>query len=409
MILRILFLLLISFSVEAADKYIDTSCTFNGDGTAAACAASGGAAGAYNTGASWTNGAGNNTYFKRGTTVSNLATIISSANQTFDDYGTADACPIITNSGTFVLSVSANDVTFNDICVTGAASSALISTAAARTILNRVKVYSNSISNGIGVRFNNSSSDGQLNDVVVTDMTDDGIGISASATGLFTITNLNCSRIDTANSSGDCIQAYDGTPASLTVSGGTFIRETGTKQAIRYSGSGSLIIKNRPKIYLLAAGAQAVSMDGTGSLIISSIQAEGTSGAPLLYIHNTGQSYVYDCELKGNDYGIWSSRPSGNLTIRGCNIYNSAIAGVYNTIDVTGGTTEVYSSFIRAPKSLNNANTGAILKADYNTFAIPVFAWNGATINTLATWRSTSSQDTNSQSKSGPEIIRTAR
>lgn len=416
---KILFLLyLLSFQTLGATTYLNTACTFNGTGASGACAASDGTAGAYNTGASifWsTIGAGNTLFIARGTTTSNWAGIIVDTAVTIDDYtgnapSTADTCPIWTRSGsqTFMMSITANDVTVNDICVTGEATSALISTTGARTAINRVNLNTNTGA-GVGMRFNNGSSNGSMTDSRVSSIYDDGVGIGSSATGLFTITNLTCSLVDLSLGTGDCIQVYDNAVASLTVSGGSYTKETGFKQAIRFYSNGTLIIKNRPVIRLLAANAQAVSVTGTGNLIIDSLTASGVGGAPLLFINNSGTTRVSNCELTGNDYGIWSSIPAGSLRIQSCNIYNSAIAGIYNTIDTTGGTTEVYNTFIRAPVSLYNANTSAVLKADYNTYAIPVFRWNGAVVSTLATWRSTSSQDTNSQSKSGPETIRNTR
>lgn len=411
----LLILLFISTQSFAADKYIDTSCSLNGEGTAAACAASGGGVGAWNTGASWSNGAGNTTYIKRGTTVTNLATSISSANQTFDDYGTStDPCPIISKSGTtFTFSVSADNVTFNDLCITGSQSSAVVSTSNANTSFNRVKVYGNN-GGGVGIRFNNSSSNGSVTDSEVYNIDDDGIGVSATATGTFTITNLNCHDVDKTGGTGDCIQAYDGAVASLIISGGTWRKETAFKQAIRYSGTGSVIIKDRPKIYLVPTGTtagQAVSIQGAANVNIGSIyvDARGKTWAPIIFLNMTGNGQVSNCELLGGDYGIWSSIPSGNLKISNCNIRGSALAGVYNTIDVTGGTTEVQGTFIQSPTSFYNANTSAILKSDYNTFAIPSFRWNGATVTGISSWQSTSSQDSHSQVKSGPEIIRTTR
>lgn len=416
--LLLLGLLLTSQQSFAATTYLNTACTFNGTGASGTCAASGGANGAYNTGASifWsTIGAGNTLFIARGTTTSNWAGIIVDTGVTIDDYtgnapGTTDTCPIWTRSGsqTFMMSITADNVTVNDICVTGTATSALISSTAANTSINRVNLTTN-LGTGVGMRFNNGASNGSMTDSRVNYIYDDGVGISSSATGLFTITNLTCDHVDLALGTGDCIQVYDSASASLTVSGGTYTKETGFKQAIRFYSTGTLTIKNRPVIRLLAANAQGVSVTGAGNLIIESLTASGVGGAPLLFINNSGTSRVNNCELTGSDYGIWSSIPGGSLRIQNCNIYNSTTAGIYNTIDTTGGTTEVYNTFIRAPISLYNANTSAVLKADYNTYAIPLFRWNGATVSTLATWRSTSSQDTNSQSKSGPETIRTIR
>jgi hypothetical protein len=394
----------------AATYYIDTSCEFNGNGTggSGACAASGGAAGAYNTGASWVNGVGNTTYFKRGTTVSNLATIISSASQTFDDYGDASApCPLIAKSGTtFTLSISAADVTINDLCISGSQSSALLNTSAARSIFNRLTVYSNGTLNGIGVRFNTGSSDGQLNDSLVYDMTDDGVGISNAATGTYTISNLTCHHIDTAASSGDCIQLYDSASASLVVTGGTYTRETGTKQAIRAWTSGSMTIRN-VNIEMQAAGAQGISIDGTGELTITGSYIKGVSGTPNIFTHTSGTTNISGNVLVGNDYGIWSSHATGTLNAFNNSIRGQAITGIYHTTDGAGGTLNAYNNYIDAPTNINDAHASATTVADFNAYGPSDgnFVDHLGTYTTIASWRTASSQDANSTEGVDPGFI----
>lgn len=89
-----LLFLLVPMWAWGANVYLDTSCAFNGTGAAEDCAISGGAAGAFNTGASITYGAGNVYYIKRGTTVTNWPSPASQT-VTIDDYGSAVACPTI--------------------------------------------------------------------------------------------------------------------------------------------------------------------------------------------------------------------------------------------------------------------------------------------------------------------------
>ena len=371
--MRALALLLCLLSAQAwgVTYYIDTSCALNGDGTGAsgACAASGGGAGAYNTGASWSNGAGNTTYIKRGTTVSNMATVISSATQTFDDYGDASAsCALVSKSGTtFTFSVTANDVTFNDLCIAGSQSSAVVSTIAARTIFNRVTVSDNR-GGGVGIRFNNASSDGAINDSTVYNIDDDGVGISTTATGTFTITNLTVYAIDLIGGTGDCIQLYDSASANLIVSGGSLTKETGNKQAIRAYTSGYVIIKNSVKITLLAAGAQGISMEGSGALSLISAYITGISGAPLVFAHTSGLTNISGNVLVGGDYGIWESHASGTATARNNTIKGQAIAGVYHTTDGAGGSFDLVNNYIDAPTNVYDAHASATTTANNNRY-----------------------------------------
>ncbi len=378
----------------AATTYLNTSCAKNGNGASGACAAIAGGAGAFNSGLSvfWsTIGAGNTLYIARGTTVSQWAGIIIDTAVTVDDYGTG-ACPVWTAPvGTYMISVSADNVTINDICVTGNASSALISTTKANTALNRITAYSNSGS-GIGIRFNNGSSNGSLTDSTVYDIYDDGVGIGATATGTFTITNLDCYRIDRANGTGDCIQAYVGTPANLTIVGGTYRKETPVKQAIIYDGSGAFTMRGLPKFYNKSGGPN-VAVWGTGTVDIDSMFCLATAGASCLFLNTTGTTDVRNLILIGADYGIWSSHASGTTTIRNATIIGSHIAAVYAT---TGGTLNIKDSYLDAPRTLWQATSAATVVADYNRYGRAVFGWNGAEITSFATWKSTSSQDTNS-------------
>lgn len=65
---------LCAFGAGAVTKYIDPDCTLNGDGTAQACAASGGGVGAYNTWASATTWTGNAQFYQKGGSTFSAAT-----------------------------------------------------------------------------------------------------------------------------------------------------------------------------------------------------------------------------------------------------------------------------------------------------------------------------------------------
>lgn len=375
--------------VMAATEYLNTSCANNGNGTAEGCAASVGAAGAWNTGASITYNAGDIINIARGTTVTNLPSPVS-AQVTIQAYGTG-ADPIISQNGTtFTLSISANDVTLNDLAIRGNQSSAVVSTVAARTIINRGSVYGNATTSGAGIRFNTGSSDGQLNGTTVYDIDDDGIGVSVSATGTFTLTDVTCYEIDQGNLGGDCIQAYDGTAANVTVDGGSFTKETGNKQAIRYSGTGTLRIIGNAAIDAQGLNSQGVSMGGAGALQIERAYIKGNDGAPAIFASNTGASYVRSSLIVGGEEGVWSSHASGTLEVSHNDIIGQALSGVYHT---TGGTLTAKNNFIDAPTNIYDASAGATTVADYNRYGSGVFRLDGTAYATLALWQTASSQD----------------
>ena len=123
-----------------------------------------------------------------------------------------------------MLSVAASDVTINDICLVGDATSAILNVVGARFRGNRISVSGNHAPNGIGVRFGAGSAGSVLSDSSVTDIANDGIGIGSSTTGSITLQNVDCHNVDTAFVSGDCVQAYDGTAADLTIDGGLLSR-----------------------------------------------------------------------------------------------------------------------------------------------------------------------------------------
>jgi len=406
-ILLIALFLLSGHSVFAADTYLDNRCTFNGNGTAGNCASSGGGAGAYNTGASifWSNiGANNTLYIARGTTVGNWAGIIIDRAVTIDDYGPlTDSCPVwtFTNATTFVMSINEGGVTVNDICVTGSSTSALIGTAKASTTLNRVTAYSNS-GTGIGVRFNTGSSDGSINDSTIYDIWDDGVGISNVAQGTFTVKNLTCYNVDRGIGIGDCIQAYDNSVSNLVVDGGWFRRETPYKQAIRYHGTGTVTIKNRPYIDVSAGydggalGAQGISMDGTSTLNISSVYIKGSQGAPAIFTHNNGTSTISGAILDGGEYGVWMSHPRGLYNIFNNTIVNQSIGGLYHTTDGSSGTAIIKNNYIDAPINISDVSSLVTTLSDYNAFGSGSYLDNGFTRADLATWQSATGQDGNS-------------
>jgi len=406
--MRILALLLVLISTPAwaATYFIDPTCEFNGNGTggAGACATSAGGAGAYNTGASWFNGVGNTTYLKRGTTITNLPTVISSATQTFAAYGNpALDCPILSKSNTtFTISISAADVTFEDICLTGNQSSAIISTAAARTTLRRIRAYGN-YGAGVGVRFNTGSSDGKLIDSEVSEITDDGVGISAAATGTFELTRVRCNRVDLAGGSGDCVQVYDGAVSNLIVSGGVYTKETDFKQAIRYSGSGFVLIKDRPEI-TVGGASQAISVDGSGPFTLTSVHARGKTGAPLIFTHTSGDTYISGALLEGGSYGVWESHATGVAFVSNSTIRGQDTAAVYHTTDGAGGTLTVQNTYMDAVENIYDAHASATTVANNNRYGprLGTFRLNGALQSTLAAWQAASSQDANSQTITDP-------
>lgn len=415
---RILLALLLAWSAHgwAANTYLNTSCAFNGVGATGPCAVSAGKAGAFNTGASifWsTIGAGNTLYIARGTTTSNWAGIIVDAGVIIDDYtgdapGTADTCPVWTRSGaqTFMMSITASTVTVNDLCVTGNASSALISTTGASTALNRVDA-SNNTGAGIGVRFNNGSSNGSITDSITSYIQDDGIGIGDTATGTFSVIRHRCHHVDLAGGQGDCIQVYDSASASLVVSGGWFTKETGFKQAIRSYSSGSLTIQDRPEITLTAAGAQGISAEGTGTFTVTSVYIKGTTGAPLIFAHTSGTTTISNCILDGGDYGLWSSHATGTATVSHCAIRGQAIAAAYHTTDGAGGTLTIRNSYLDAPVNIYDAHASATTVSDYNQFgpSLGTFRTNGVTNADLAAWVVASSQDTHSAAGITPGFL----
>ena len=405
--LLLIALFFISQQSFATTYYLDTSCTFNGDGTGASgtCAASGGAAGAYNTGASITFGAGDTIFIKRGTTVTNFPSPVSK-NITIDDYGSATACPVISKSSTFALSLSAANVTINDICLTGVNTSAVLNISAATASLNRIEVYGNTSAGAILVRFNTGSEGSSITDSYIHNSADDGIGVGSGVTGLITITNLRCSNVDTDNLTGDCIQAYTGTSATLVINGGKFYKETANKQALIYDGSGYLVVKGTPT-FDVRGGSQGIQTAGTGSAFIyGATIIGGSASAKLIQVTNTGTTYINNVTGTGGVYGIYVSHASGSAEVVNSTIRGQSNSAIYNT---TGGSLKVTQTHMGAPVSLYNASGSASLVSDYNTFAVPGFVWNGSVVNGLTTWQSTSSQDTNSIVAQSFVAKRTAR
>lgn len=377
-----------------ATYYLDTSCTFNGNGTGGggACAASGGAAGAYNTGASITFGAADTIYIKRGTTVTNFPSPVS-AQVTIDDYGSATACPVISKSATFALSLSAANTVINDICLTGVNTSAILNIAATGASLNRLEVYGNTSAGAILVRFNTGSGNSSLTDSYIHNSADDGIGIGSGVAGLITITNLRCSNVDTDNLTGDCIQAYTGTAATVVIDGGVFYKETTNKQAIIYDGSGGLIVKGTPTLDV-RGGSQGIQTAGTGSAFIYGTTIIGGVASPkLIQVTNTGPTLISNVTGTGGVDGVYVSHASGSAEIINSTFRGQSNSAIYNT---TGGSLKVTQSHMGAPVSLYDASGSSALVSEYNTFAVPGFVWNGTPLNGLSNWQSTTSQDSNS-------------
>ncbi len=391
-----LLLLLAWGQAEAATYYIDTSCEFNGNGTggSGACAASGGAAGAYNTGASIVFGAADTIYIKRGTTVTNFPSPVSQS-ETIDDYGDSTAtCPVISKSGgTHGLSVSAASVVINDICITGSNSSSVLNISAASASLNRIEVYGNTTAGAVGVRFNTGSGGSAITDSSVHDIADDGIGIGSGVTGTITITDQNCYLVDTDSSTGDCVQAYTGLAANVDIIGGTFLRETGTKQALIYDGSGTFRVIGAE--ITMTDAAQGIQVAGTGPFSIERTYIKGAASAPkLVQITSTGAGSITSLVASGGVAGVYVSHASGTV-----NVYNSTVSGqsgaaVYHT---TGGTLNIYNSYLDgATAALQDASGSATTVENYNRFGRALFYWDGNLITSLASWQSTSSQGANS-------------
>lgn len=405
--LFVLILLISSHTAFGANTYLDNRCFFNGNGTAGNCASSGGGAGAYNTGASifWaTIGSNNTLYIARGTTVGNWAGIIVDTAVTIDDYGDpALSCATWTypSATSFVMSINQGGVTVNDICVTGSSTSALISTVKASTTINRVTLYSNAGS-GVGMRFNTGSSDGSINDSTIYDIYDDGVGVSNLATGMFTVKNLTCYNVDRGLGIGDCIQVYDDAISNLTVDGGWFRRETPYKQAIRYHGTGTVTVKNRPYIDVSTGydggfnGAQGISMDGTSTLNISSIYIKGNDGAPAIFTHNNGTSTISGAILEGGEYGIWMSHPRGLYNIFNNTIVGQDLGGLYHTTDGSSGTAIIKNNYIDAPINISDVTPLVTTIANYNRYGSGTFLDDANTRATLALWQSNTGQDNNS-------------
>ncbi len=397
--MRALFLLLCLLSAQAwgATYYLDTSCSLNGNGTGAsgACAASGGGAGAYNTGASIVFGAGDTIYIKRGTTVTNFPSPVSQS-VTLDDYGVGDACPTISKSGvTHGLSISAANVTINDLCITGSNSSSVLNIAASGFAGNRIEVYGNSTANAIGLRFNTGSGDSSCTDCIVHDISDDGVGIGSSiVSGTITLIRLTCYLVDTGNSTGDCLQAYTGTAANLAIVGGTWTRETSNKQAIIYDGSGTFSVAGSPQIDV-SAGAQGVQVAGSGTFTMTSVDIKGgASTAKLLQITSTGNGSLSGIILSGGIDGLYVSHASGAVTANNLTISGQSGAAVYHT---TGGTLSISNSYMDgATAALQDASGSATTTSNYNRFGRALWYWDGVSKSSLSAWQSASSQDANS-------------
>ena len=293
-------------------------------------------------------GSGNTFLVKSGTTLTDLPTILRGAGTVISTYG-GTVCPTVSRaSGVFVLSIAADDVTIDGLCMTGNVASAIVNTTGARTQILRSKIFGNR-GGGVGIRFNNGSSDGVVSDSATYDIDDDGIGIGALALGTFTITRHDCHDVDKKTGIGDCIQAYDGTSASLTVHGGVLRKETAFKSAIRYSGSGVLVLDQGLKIDLKTPGSIGVSIDGTGVLDMKSTYIKALPGSWGIAAHNTGASFISHVFIDGGHYGVWSSHPFGSLTVSYGAIVNQTKASIYHTSDGVGGALSVSNSILQAP------------------------------------------------------------
>ncbi|MEQ1771210.1 MAG: right-handed parallel beta-helix repeat-containing protein [Devosia sp.] len=365
--------------------------------------------GAYNSGDSViyaTVGAGNTIYIKRGTTVSDWAGINVNTAVNIDDYGTAERCATWSRTGgTTAIQLSSNGSIVRDICVTGDGSSNLVNITATGVTLSGVEVHNNAGA-GAGISFTATSVGGTLTDVTVHDIADDGVNIAAAASGTFAITNLDCYMIDTANSLGDCIQANTGSVSNVVVSGGRFVKETNTKSAIIYDGSGTLTIKDRPEIYLEANSAQGIAMWGSGSLVLTStyIDGENRTGAGCVFVTNTGTATISGLITLGCDYGAYVSHASGTAFIRNSTLKDAALSAVYHT---TGGTLTLNNNYMDAPINIDDASAGATTVADVNRYGLRLggFRLDGASHATLAAWQAASSQDANSTTGVDPEFV----
>lgn len=331
--------------------YINPSCVHDGNGLSSACSAGAGQAGAFARGASLIWGAGNTFLLKSGTTLADMPTILRGAGTFISTYGGAACATVSRASGMFVLSIAADDVTIDGLCLTGNSASAILNTTGARTKILRSRIFGNR-GGGVGIRFNNGSSNGEVTDSATYNIDDDGIGIGDGALGTFTITRHACYDVDKRGGIGDCIQAYDGTSASLTVHGGTLRKETAFKSAIRYSGSGVLLLDQGLQIDLLIPGSIGVSVDGTGVLNLRSTYIRALPGSWGIAAHNTGTSTISNVYIDGGHYGVWSSHPFGSLTVSFAAIVNQTYASIYHTSTGTGGSLHVSASILDAPQTV---------------------------------------------------------
>lgn len=401
-----LLLCLLASNAWSADTYINKSCTFNGNGAAGDCAASGGAAGAFNVESSVTYagvGAGNTLYIARGTTVTFSSISITTAIN-IDDYGTATDCATWSKTGgSTAMQLTSNGITVRDICVTGSGTSNLVNIPGQNGTLNGVTVHSNTGA-GAGISFTATAVNGTLNNVTVHDIQDDGINVNASATGTFTFTNLNCYLIDKADSLGDCVQGNTGTAANIVVDGGTFRKESNHKSAMIYDGSGTFTVKGNPKIYITGTGVQGIAMWGSGAMTLNGVYIESTTGAGNVFVTNTGTTNITGLISKGGDYGVYVSHASGTANLTTASITGAAIAGVYHT---TGGTLNIYNTYVDAPTNIYDASAGATTVSDYDRFGPTLgnFRLDGIVKADLSTWQSASSQDANSLAGITPGFV----
>jgi hypothetical protein len=338
-------------SYAATTYYINPSCPNDGNGTSPGCAVGPGQPGAYSRGGSLVWGTGNTFLLRSGTTLYDLPTIVRGTGTTLGTYGGTTCATIWRPSGVFVLSIAADDVTVDGLCLTGNVSSAILNTTHARTQILRSRIFGNR-GGGVGIRFNNGASDGVVTDSATYNIDDDGIGIGALARGTFTITRHDCHDVDKQLGTGDCIQAYDGTIASLTVRGGVLRKETAFKSAIRYSGSGVLLIEQGVQIELQAPGALGVSVDGTGVLNMKSSYIKALPGSWGIFAHNTGNSFISNVFVDGGDYGVWSSHPFGSLTVSFGAVVNQTKASIYHTSSGAGGALFVNDTILEAPQTV---------------------------------------------------------
>jgi hypothetical protein len=385
------FLLVLSSRAFGATYYVNTACPINGNGLAGGntCAQVSGGAGPFSVASSLVWRGGDTILLRAGTVITDFPSPVLASNLTIGVYG-AGNCPTIRRNGTFSLSIAAPNVKINDICISGNASSALLNVASLGFVGNRLEIYGNGSPSGIGVRFNTGSGGAMLVDSAVHDISDDGVGIGTSTVGTVTLVNLNCYRVDLAFFSGDCVQAYDGTSANLVIDGGVFVKETATKQAIVYNGSGTVTIKGAPDIDI-SGGSGGIQISGTATFILTSANIKASPNtAKAILISTVGPSSVSGLVVDGGLYGVWVSHTSGAVTLTNSSVANQVVGAVYHT---TGGTLTVVNTYMDAPTTLFDASSTATTYAVNNRYGRASWQWNGIPVFDLSTWVTMSGQD----------------